>query len=150
IFMSAIKRFIPLLAILLFCLNSSGQERTVTGVVVSSDNTPIEGVSVIVKGATTGTQTGPDGSFSISAASGQVLEFSSVGFESQQYTVRDAGTIRITLSTSNTSMEDIVVVGYGTQRRGNVTGAVSTVDVRKTLQGRPIADVGRGLQGAAS
>jgi TonB-dependent SusC/RagA subfamily outer membrane receptor len=79
-----------------------------------------------------------------------VLEFSSVGFESQQFTIREASNIQITLATINKSMEDIVVVGYGTQKRGNVTGAVSTVDVKKTLQGRPIADVGRGLQGAAS
>ena len=148
--MSAINRFIPLLAILLCCFTSYGQNRTVTGVVVSTDNSPVQGASVIVKGETTGTQTGPDGSFSIRADRGQVLEISSVGFETRQITVGTANFIQVTLSTGNRSMEDIVIVGYGTQRRGNVTGAVTTVDVKKNLQGRPIADVGRGLQGAAS
>ena len=126
------------------------QERTITGIVVSPDNIPIDGVSVIIKGKPTGTQTGKDGKFTIKAVKGQVLEFSSVGYETQQVTIRDANNITISLSSVNKSMEDIVVVGYGTQRRGNLTGAVSTVDVKKTLQGRPIADVGRGLQGAAS
>lgn len=148
--MTAINRFTSLLVILLFCLSSYGQDRTITGMVLSPDDTPIEGASIIIKGETTGTQTDQDGRFSIKAVKGQVLEFSSVGYESQQFTVKDANTIKISLSKLNKSMEDIVVVGYGTQRRGNVTGAISTVDVKKTLQGRPIADVGRGLQGAAS
>ncbi|MEO5650168.1 MAG: carboxypeptidase-like regulatory domain-containing protein, partial [Ginsengibacter sp.] len=148
--MTANKRFIPLLVFLLFCLSSFGQDRTVTGIVLSPDNAPVEGVSVLIKGETTGTQTDQEGRFSIKAAKGQVLEFSSVGYDNQQFTIRESNYIKITLSTLNKSMEDIVVVGYGTQKRGNVTGAVSTVDVKKTLQGRPIADIGRGLQGAAS
>jgi TonB-linked SusC/RagA family outer membrane protein len=126
------------------------QERTITGVVVSADNTPIDGASVIIKGQSTGTQTDNDGRFTIKAVKGQVLEFSSVGYETQQFTIRDANNIKISLSSINKSMEDIVVVGYGTQKRGNVTGAISTVDVNKTLVARPIADVGRGLQGAVS
>lgn len=148
--MTAIKRFISLLAFLLFWLPSFAQDRTVTGIVLSPDDTPIDGASVIIKGEPTGTQTDHDGKFSIKAAKGQVLEFSSVGYESQQFAIKDANYIKISLSSINKSMEDIVVVGYGTQKRGNVTGAISTVDVKKTLQGRPIADIGRGLQGAVS
>ncbi len=148
--MTAIKRFIPLLALILICFSSFGQDRTVTGVVLSQDDSPIEGASVIIKGETTGTQTNQEGKFSIKVSKGQVLEFSSVGYDNKQVTVRESNYIKVALSSMNKVMDDIVVVGYGTQKRGNVTGAVSTVDIKKSLQGRPIADVGRGLQGAAS
>ena len=127
------------------------QERTVSGTVLSDDNkTPIHGASVVVKGTSTGTQTDADGKFSIKASNGQVLLISYVGYEQQQYRVGSSATINIVLSNIVKSMEDIVVVGYGTQKRGNVTGSVATVDVKKTLVARPIADVGRGLQGAAA
>ena len=148
--MRKVVTFLVVMLVLQLQQKVLAQERTITGIVVSPDNTPIEGASVLIKGKTTGTQTDRDGRFSIRAVKGQVLEFSSVGYENQQFTVKDANTIQISLSKINKAMEDIVVVGYGTQRRGNLTGAVSTVDVKKTLQGRPIADVGRGLQGAAA
>lgn len=148
--MAAINRFVSLIALLLICFSSYGQNRTITGIVLSPDNTPVEGASVIIRGKTSGTQTNSEGRFSIQAEKGQVLEFSSVGYQKQQFTVGDQTSIRITLNRLAQSMEDIVVVGYGTQKRGDVTGAVSTVNVQKTLQNRPIADVGRGLQGAAS
>lgn len=147
------RKFMTFLAVILVLQLQQkvfAQERTITGIILSQDNTPIDGASVTIKGKTTGTQTGPDGRFTLKAAKGQVLEISSVGYENQQITIRDANTIQISLTKLNKAMEDIVVVGYGTQKRGNVTGAVSTIDVKKTLQGRPIADIGRGLQGAAS
>ena len=148
--MRKVVTFLVVMLVLQLQQKVFAQERTITGIVLSPDKTPIVGVSVIIKGKSTGTQTDIDGRFSIKAVKGQVLEFSSVGYETQQFTIREANNIDISLSSINKSMEDIVVVGYGTQRRGNLTGAVSTVDVKKTLQGRPIADVGRGLQGAAS
>lgn len=126
------------------------QERTVTGRVLAADNTPLRDVSVIIKGTSTGTQTDAEGKFSIRASKGTVLEFSSVGYDTHQVTVGETGVINVVLNTRNKSMDDIVVLGYGTQKRGDVTGAVSTVDVKKTLVARPIADVGRGLQGAVS
>jgi len=147
------RKFMTFLAVMLVLQLQQkvfAQERTITGIVLSQDNAPVDGASVVIKGKSTGTQTGPDGRFTLKASKGQVLEISSVGYENQQFTIRDANAIEITLSKVSKSMDDIVVVGYGTQKRGNVTGAVSTVDVKKTLQGRPIADVGRGLQGAAS
>ena len=148
--MNQIKRFIPLMALLLFCFSSFGQVKTINGTVLSEDDLPVDGASVAIKGQKTGTQTDSEGKFSIKASKGQVLEFSSVGFENRQFTIRDENMIKVTLTKMDKTMQDIVVVGYGTQKRGNVTGAVTTVDVQKTLQNRPIADVGRGLQGAAS
>ncbi|HRO68878.1 MAG TPA: carboxypeptidase-like regulatory domain-containing protein, partial [Chitinophagaceae bacterium] len=127
------------------------QEKTITGTVLSADaRTPLMGVNVSVKNTLTATQTDADGKFQITAAVGQVLQFSSVGFATQEVTVGADNSISISLVQQQETLSDVVVVGYGTQRRTNLTGAVSTVDVKKTLAGRPIADVGRGLQGAAS
>ncbi len=127
------------------------QEKTITGTVLSADaRTPLMGVNVSVKNTLTATQTDADGKFQITAAVGQVLQFSSIGFATQEVTVGADNSISISLVQQQETLSDVVVVGYGTQRRTNLTGAVSTVDVKKTLSGRPIADVGRGLQGAAS
>ena len=127
------------------------QEKTITGTVLSADaRTPLMGVNVSVKNTLTATQTDADGKFQITAALGQVLQFSSIGFATQEVTVGADNSISISLVQQQETLSDVVVVGYGTQRRTNLTGAVSTVDVKKTLAGRPIADVGRGLQGAAS
>ena len=147
--MRKLVTFLVVLFVLQLQQKVFAQERTITGIVLSPDNTPVDGASVIVKGKTTGTQTDNDGRFSMNRK-GEVLEFSSVGYETRQFTVREANNIKVSLSSLNKSMENGVVVGYGTQKRGNLTGAVSTMDVKKTLQGRPIADVGRALQGAAS
>lgn len=127
------------------------QERTIKGTVLSADaKTPLQGVNVSVKNTLTATQTDADGNFEIKANVGQVLQFTSVGYATQEVTVGDQTTLGISLVQQQETLSDVVVVGYGTQRRTNLTGAVSTVDVKKTLSGRAIADVGRGLQGAAS
>jgi hypothetical protein len=131
------RKFMTFLAVMLVLQLQQkvfAQERTITGIVLSQDNAPVDGASVVIKGKSTGTQTGPDGRFTLKASKGQVLEISSVGYENQQFTIRDANAIEITLSKVSKSMDDIVVVGYGTQKRGNVTGAVSTVDVKKTCR----------------
>jgi len=125
------------------------QERTITGVVTGTDG-PLEGVTVMVKETNRATQTNESGNFTIQASTGQTLHFSFVGYEEQDLKVGTGNAITVKLASQSNTMQDVVVVGYSTQRRGNLTGAVSTVDVPKTLQGRPIADVGRGLQGAAS
>jgi len=127
------------------------QERTIKGTVLSADaKTPLQGVNVSVKNTLTATQTDADGNFEIKANVGQVLQFTSVGYATQEVTIGDQTTLGISLVQQQETLSDVVVVGYGTQRRTNLTGAVSTVDVKKTLSGRAIADVGRGLQGAAS
>lgn len=138
-----------LLVMLFVPLAMQAQERTISGVVTGDDG-PLSGVTVTVKNTQRATQTGADGKFSIQASTGQTLQFSFVGYESQNLTVGEGNSVTLKLNAQNNTLQDVVVVGYATQRRGNLTGAVSTVDVNKTLKGRPIADVGRGLQGVAS
>ena len=127
------------------------QQRTITGTVKSANgNIVIDRASVKVVGTDRGTVTDANGHFSITASTGEILEFTGIGFVSQQQKINSSSTYLISMTPSEKLEQEVVVVGYGTQRKTSLTGAVSTVDVKKTLAGRPIADVGRGLQGAAS
>jgi TonB-linked SusC/RagA family outer membrane protein len=137
--------------LLLFGFSGLAQERPISGKVTGDDGTPLIGVTVLIKGTDRATQTDAEGRFTISAHTGQTLHFSSVGYTAQDAVIGEGNVVSMKLTTSSSNaLEDVVVVGYSTQKRGNLTGAVSTIDVKKTLGGRPIADVGRGLQGAAT
>jgi len=126
------------------------QDRVIKGTVTSAeDGLALPGVSVKIKGTNAGTSTGGDGTYSIRANPGQTLVFSFVGTSTQEKVVGEASVINVKLSSDAKSLTEVVVVGYGTQKKANVTGAVTTVDIKKTMEGRPIADAGRALQGAA-
>ncbi len=124
---------------------SSVLQNTVTGTVSGPDG-PLAGVTVSVVGSSVKASTDESGKFSISAAVGSTLRFSYVGYESKEVTVA-GNTMSVTLQSSSDLLDEVVVVGYGTQKKGNLTGAVSTISVKDNLEGRPIADVGRGIQG---
>ncbi len=123
------------------------QSKTITGRVTSAeDGSALPGVSVVVKGTTIGSSTDGDGRFSIDAPVEGTLVFSFIGMLPQEVKVGAASSINIVLRSDAKVMDEVVVVGYGTQMKSNVTGAISTVDT-KVLESRPIADVARGLQG---
>ncbi|MCH5596826.1 carboxypeptidase-like regulatory domain-containing protein [Niabella ginsengisoli] len=123
------------------------QANIVSGFVKTAEGVPLMGVTVSVKNTNRATLTESSGYFSISASSEETLEFSSVGYTTQSVLVGDSKEISISLLAKESDMDEVVVVGYGTQKRSNVTGAVASIDVEKTLGSRPIADAGRGLQG---
>ena len=124
---------------------SSVLQNTVQGTVSGSDG-PIAGATVTVIGTTTTTVSDGNGKFSILAPVGAKLRISFIGYNSKEVTVAGS-TVNVTLEDAADVLDEVVVVGYGTQRKGNLTGAVSSVSVKDNLQGRPIADVGRGMQG---
>jgi len=102
---------------------------TISGTVVDESGYPIPGVGVLVKDSTIGTTTDLDGLFSLKVPANAVVEFVSVGFETVVINVNgraDLGTI--TMKTSNTLLEELVVVGYGSQRKVDLTGSVAIVD----------------------
>ncbi|QIL41647.1 TonB-dependent receptor [Pedobacter sp. HDW13] len=118
---------------------------TIKGIV--SDNAgPVPGVSVMVKGTGKGTITAADGSFSIKAEKGEVLVFSTLGYKTKEITVDDQTTVNISLEASVNSLEDVVVVGYGQQKKINLTGAVGTIS-SKDLDNRPVTNVTNAIQG---
>ncbi|BAV06030.1 TonB-linked outer membrane protein, SusC/RagA family [Filimonas lacunae] len=118
----------------------------ITGKVITETGEPLSGVSVLIKGSNKGTTTNQTGSFSITAATGDVLEFSIVGYKKVTVTVGTETNITIRLQADVTNLNDIVVVGYGSQRRSTLTGAVSSVS-GKTLGELPVAGVDQALQG---
>ncbi|RXF68805.1 SusC/RagA family TonB-linked outer membrane protein [Arcticibacter tournemirensis] len=143
------KRLLTLVMSMVFMIvQVMAQQKTVTGRVTSADDgSPLPGVSVKVRGTSAGASTDVDGRFSIKVSSGQVLVFSFVGSVPQERTVGKDNVINVRLSSDSKTLNEVVVVGYGTQKKANLTGSVSTVDT-KVLQARPITDVARGLQGA--
>ncbi|MBT1705716.1 SusC/RagA family TonB-linked outer membrane protein [Chryseosolibacter indicus] len=137
-----------LIGFLLFHFQGVAQSNTITGTVISaSNNTPLPGVTVALKGKSRGTVTDSDGRFSIVAEPNDVLVFSFIGMETYEQTAGASSDITISLKENLKSLEEIVIVGYGEQKKTNLTGAVASVDT-KVLESRPIADVGRGLQGS--
>ncbi|MBV9962282.1 MAG: TonB-dependent receptor [Parafilimonas sp.] len=99
----------------------------VTGKVTGENNAPLPGVSVLVKGTAKGTVTGTDGSYSINAATTDVLVFSYVGYTSQEVAVNGRTEINITLVSSNAELAQVVVIGYGTQKKRDLTGSIAVV-----------------------
>lgn len=119
----------------------------ISGVVKDSSGEPMPGVSILVKGTTSGTVTDVDGSYSLDAAPGQILLFSFIGYDRQELTVGSASIINVTMTQTENSLEEFVVVGYGQQRRANLTGAVDQVD-SEVFENRPISNIAQGLVGA--
>jgi len=123
---------------------------TVTGTVTNAqNNTPVVGASVKAKGAENGTSTDVKGQFTITVAGDVTLEITSVGYEPYEVKPGTAATLTISLKPANVQLADVIVIGYGTQKKGSLTGAVTTVGA-KTFQDRgPVASPLAALQGQA-
>ncbi len=123
------------------------QKRLISGVIRDkSTNETLPGVSVLEKGSKNGITTNMDGKYELSVSAGATLVVSYIGMKPMEVKVGNLSTVNISLESSNEVIDEVVVVGYGQQKRANLTGAVASVDT-KVLEARPIADVGRGLQG---
>jgi iron complex outermembrane receptor protein len=118
-----------------FLMNA--QQKTITGKVMSDkDGSPLSGVSVIAKGSKTGTQTAADGTYSISVASSvSSLIFSYVGFTTQEASIGSGTDLNVVLVSSGGGLTEVVVIGYGTAKRKDLTGAVSSVQAKDFNQG---------------
>ncbi|MDX9881448.1 MAG: TonB-dependent receptor [Prolixibacteraceae bacterium] len=125
------------------------QNKTVSGKVSDSSGQPLPGVSVVVKGTTTGTITDFDGKYTLANVPGDaMLVFSFVGMKAQEVTVAGKNAIDITLNEETFGIEEVVAIGYGTQKKENLTGSVSTVNA-ESLDSRPVTNVAQALQGIA-
>ena len=122
------------------------QTQIVNGLVIDVNGEPVIGASVVEKGTTNGGITDINGKFTLNVKPGSTLQISFVGYQTQE--VKATKTVKVVLKEDSELLSEVVVVGYGTQKKANLTGAVATVDVNKTLDSRPIADIGRGLQGS--
>ncbi|WP_075603932.1 SusC/RagA family TonB-linked outer membrane protein [Saccharicrinis aurantiacus] len=135
------------LFVLLFCsIGAQAQELIVTGVIVSeTDNLPIPGVSVTKKGTSVGTITNIDGKYSIKAIKGDVLVFRFIGMQQYEATVSDPR-LDVTMKSELISLNEVIAIGYGSQKKKEVTGAVAHVS-SETISKTVTSDLGAALQG---
>ena len=127
---------------------TSQESRTITGAILSKQsNMPIPGANVLVKGTSVGTVTDFDGAFTITASANDVLVFTYVGFEPQEIVVGEQSSITVSLVEALSALETVVVVGYGTQKKSDLTGSIAVIeadeaqkvsnsDISQLLQGR--------------
>ena len=111
---------------------------------------PIPGVNVIIKGTNNGVVTDFDGNYSIMATSQDTLVFSYVGFQSKEIVVGNKVTMNVSLEENTEALSEVVVVGYGSQKREDITGAVGVIDAEETFKERPNNDLGSLIQGQAA
>src|SRR5688500_15070096 len=122
------------------------QVKKVSGKITDEETKPIIGVSVVIKGKNIGTQTSSTGDYIIDASQGDVLVFSHTSFTSQELTVGLSDTINVSMKAESTGLDEVVVVGYGTQRRKEFAGAAQTVNPLTTKY-TPSSNIGTALQG---
>ena len=141
------------LLILILCVGSLGlyaqQDKTITGKVTTESGETLPGVSIIIKGTTVGTVTNLDGNYNLTVPNDAgALVVSYVGMLSQEIEIGSKTSIDVILAADVQGLEEVVVVGYGTQKKINLTGAISSVKVTEELGDRPVANVTSMLQGA--
>jgi TonB-linked SusC/RagA family outer membrane protein len=141
-------RLLTCLALFTFAHSTLYAQQNVTGKVLSAkDQTPLPGVTVHVSGTSRGVTTVNDGSFSIKANNGATLVFSFVGYLPQELKVNGADMGTISLEEDIKSLSSVVVVGYGTQKKVNLTGSIATIDMSEK-EGQPLTNVSNALHGA--
>ena len=137
------------LSLLLISLSGYAQSRTVTGKVTDGSNgLALPGVTVKVKGTTTATVTGLNGAYSIAAEQGSTLVFSFIGYTTQEAAVTGTN-VNVTLAVDSKSLNEVVVIGYGTAKRTDLTGSISSVSAA-TIAKVPVTSLDQALQGRAA
>ena len=148
---SKLKGFWRITVILFFSsfltLTSFAQQKTLSGTIIGEDGVPIPGVTIVVKGTTTGTVTDMDGKFTFLApADAKVISIAYVGMKTQELTIGNQSSFSVKLMSDFTGVDEVIVVGYGTQQKKSVTGAVSTVN-QEDIKAIPTANAASRLQG---
>ncbi|MBU2995225.1 TonB-dependent receptor [Cellulophaga baltica] len=145
-----LKTQLILMMILFFNLSLFAQDGyNLTGTVIDETSVPVPGVNVVIKNTTTGTSTDFDGNYSLTVKKGDVLEFSSLGYSKKSVTITGQTTLDITLAEDASLLEEVVVVGYGSQKKSDITGSVSSVKT-EDLTAFPVLNAEQALQGRAA
>ena len=131
-------------ATLLMSVSVFAQKLTVTGKITDATGQPVIGAAVFEKGTSNGAATDVDGSYTISVNPGATLVYSCIGYAETTRTATGNGAINVTLAEDTTILDETVVVGYGTQKKVNLTGAVDVV-TSEVLDNRPVSNLTQGL-----
>ncbi|MAW97075.1 MULTISPECIES: TonB-dependent receptor [unclassified Leeuwenhoekiella] len=143
------KKWLMILGCFLVSTGIWAQQKTITGTVTDPQGMPLPGVNVLVQGTQRGTQTDFDGQYSLEASEGDVLLFSFLGMKSISQTVGAASSYPITMQEDSAELDAVVVVGYGTQKKSDITGAISQVTAEE-LNDFPVQNTLQGIQGKAA
>lgn len=143
------KKVIFFLQMLLISIGITAQTHTVTGVVTDADHEPMVGVSIIEKGTSNGTMTDIDGKFTLKVGPKAVLRASYIGYVTQDVSVGNKTSVNIELKEDNLELDEVVVIGYGTQKKSDLTGSVSSVSA-DDIKGLATVDAAAALQGKAA
>jgi hypothetical protein len=147
------KKLLKVILLLVFSVCSTAgiyAQRTVTGTVLDDNQQPVASANVVLKGTQTGALTDSNGKFTINVpSSGGSLLISFIGYVTQEVPIGTSSVLNITLQTESLALTEVVVVGYGTQRRADVTGAISSVSSEK-LNAVPVGNFDQALQGRAA
>jgi TonB-linked SusC/RagA family outer membrane protein len=143
-----VKKLSSLLLLLLIALGSFAQSKTITGTVKDDDGIALPGVTVLIKGTTQGTITDGNGSFSISGVQeNAALVFSFIGMESQEIEIGNQTVVNVTMVASSVGLDEVVVVGYGTQKKSDITGTVASLN-QERLEKVPNLTIAQAIQGS--
>ncbi|HEX8425761.1 TonB-dependent receptor [Hymenobacter sp.] len=141
---------LPLAIVALTGHDVQAQTRTVTGQVQGADGAGLPGVTVVAKGTSVGTATDGEGRYSLAVpATASTLVFSSVGFDSKEVVLGTQSVVNATLGSATTGLDEVVVVGYGTQSRRDLTGSVATINAAQ-IANKPVQSFEQAIQGRAS
>ncbi|MDR6735344.1 carboxypeptidase-like regulatory domain-containing protein [Sphingobacterium sp. 2149] len=143
------KKGILLNSLFLIAMSSYGQSANVKGVIKDTSGKGIAGVTIRVKGGAETVQTNGQGNFSIQASPGSTLIITSVGFKEKQITIGQQANLDVALVPAENVLEELVVVGYGSQKRSDITGSVASVP-KDRLSKIPVNNVMQAIQGAVS
>lgn len=141
-----LQRLLPIIILLLAGMNAWAQTKQVSGVVTDGTGETVIGASVLEKGTTNGTITDLDGKFILTVNENAVLQISYVGYTTQEVPVKGKTSFNITLKEDSEMLEEVVVVGYGAQKKESVVGAISQVSNKELLQS-PVANVSQAISG---
>lgn len=147
--LNSIGKLALLLLFSLLATALSAQNKKISGKVIDEKHQPVLGASVVVKGTTKGTTTDFDGNFTIDVPAKATLSVSFIGYHTQNVAVGNQNQLTIVLKEEQEQLDEVVVVGYGTVRKKDLTGAVTSVS-NKALKEKPIANAGEALQGRAA
>lgn len=141
------KLFTTLFCVFALLLQIAAQNRTIKGKVTDANNLPIANASVVVTGSTSGTTTDASGNFSISVpANAKSLSISSLNFTTQQVSIGGKSTLAVSLATQSNDLQEVVVTGYGSTKKSNITGSITTVKAAE-IENLPFSSVDKALQG---
>ena len=144
------RKLLMLLMVLIVTFSSAMAQKTVAGTVTAEDEVTLPGVTVFVKGTSTGTITDANGKYTLTIPEeGEILVFSFIGMKTQEVIIDNNTSVNVTMQADIIGLEEVIAIGYGTERKGSITGAISSV-TSDDIQELPVIDAGSALQGRAT